>query len=95
MFIKLNDLVVNDHVVIPVVGRPGVAAVNNKLVADLSGWDNNTWDLANWYREACDAAVDGAGRACSHPLHASCRIAGASGGRDGFDTGMGGIHGRT
>ena len=52
MFIKLNELVVNDQVVIPVVARPGVAAVNNKLVVELSGWDNNTWDLPNWYREA-------------------------------------------
>jgi len=51
MFIKLNDLVVNDHVVIPVVARLGVAAVNNRLVVELTGWDNNTWDLANWYRE--------------------------------------------
>ena len=32
MMIKLNDLVVNDHVVIPVVARPGVAAVSNKLM---------------------------------------------------------------
>jgi peptide/nickel transport system substrate-binding protein len=39
-------------VVIPVVARYGVAAVNNRLVVELSGWDNNTWDLANWYREA-------------------------------------------
>ena len=52
MMIKLNDLVVNNHVVIPVVARPGVAAINNKLVVELTGWDNNTWDLANWYREA-------------------------------------------
>jgi peptide/nickel transport system substrate-binding protein len=52
MFIKLNELVVNNHVVIPVVARLGVAAVKDKLVVELSGWDNNTWYLANWYREA-------------------------------------------
>ena len=52
MCIKLNDLVVNDQVVIPVVTRPIVTAVSNRLVCELSGWDNNTWDLANWYREA-------------------------------------------
>src|SRR5262249_51611487 len=51
MFIKLNDMVVNGRVVIPVVARPGVAALNNRLVCELSGWDNNTWNLANWYRE--------------------------------------------
>ena len=52
MLIKLNELAVNNQVVIPVVARPGVAAVKNKLVVELSGWDNNTWDLPNWYREA-------------------------------------------
>jgi peptide/nickel transport system substrate-binding protein len=52
MFIKLNDLVINNNVVIPVVARLGVAAVKDKLVVELSGWDNNTWYLANWYREA-------------------------------------------
>ena len=52
MLIKLNELVVNNHVVIPVVARLGVAAVKDKLVVELTGWDNNTWDLANWYREA-------------------------------------------
>jgi peptide/nickel transport system substrate-binding protein len=52
MLIKLNELVVNNHVVIPLVMRPGAAAVSNRLVNELSGWDNNTFDLANWYREA-------------------------------------------
>ncbi len=52
MCIKMNDLVINDVAVIPVVARLGVAAVKDKLVVELSGWDNNTWNLANWYREA-------------------------------------------
>jgi peptide/nickel transport system substrate-binding protein len=52
LLIKCNDLVVNDQVVIPVVSRPDVAALKNKLVAELSGWDSNTWELANWYIES-------------------------------------------
>ncbi|MBI3198372.1 MAG: peptide ABC transporter substrate-binding protein [Rhodospirillales bacterium] len=52
MLIKLNELAVNNQVVIPVVARLGVAAASNKLALELSGWDNNTWDLANWYRES-------------------------------------------
>ncbi|CAN5520642.1 peptide ABC transporter substrate-binding protein [soil metagenome] len=52
MFIKLNEMVVADHVVIPVVARPGVAAMNAKLAANISGWDNNTWDIQDWYKEA-------------------------------------------
>ena len=51
MFIKLNEMVVNNQVVIPVVARPVVTAVANNLVVELTGWDNNTWDLPNWYKE--------------------------------------------
>jgi peptide/nickel transport system substrate-binding protein len=51
MFIKLNDMVVNDMVVIPVVARPSVVAMSSKLVAAMSGWDNNTWDIQDWYKE--------------------------------------------
>ncbi len=52
IFIKANDLVIKDVVVIPVVARPGVAALSNKLKANMSGWDNNTWDIQDWYKEA-------------------------------------------
>ena len=51
LFIKMNDLVVGDHAVIPDVYRPAVSGVSHQLRAQLSGWDNNTWDLRNWYRE--------------------------------------------
>jgi peptide/nickel transport system substrate-binding protein len=49
LLISLNDMVVDDNVVIPVVSRPDVAAVKNALVVELSGWDCNTWDLPNWH----------------------------------------------
>lgn len=49
--IAMNDLVVADNV-IPVLHRAKVAAVNAKLKAPQSGWDNDTWSLAEWYREA-------------------------------------------
>ena len=52
LLIKLNELVIENVVVIPVVARLGAAAAKHKLVVELSGWDNNTWDLANWFREA-------------------------------------------
>jgi len=52
LLIKLNDLVIGNVVVIPVVARPTVVAVNTKLHAEVSGWDNSTWDLANWYKDA-------------------------------------------
>jgi peptide/nickel transport system substrate-binding protein len=51
LLIKLNDLVVNNRVVVPIVARPTVQALNTRLVAVMSGWDNNTWDIQNWYKE--------------------------------------------
>jgi peptide/nickel transport system substrate-binding protein len=51
-FIRMNDLLVEHVVVIPLVNRPQVTAVSNKLKAYLSGWDNNTGHLKDWYREA-------------------------------------------
>jgi peptide/nickel transport system substrate-binding protein len=52
LFIRMNELVCSDNAVIPVVYRPRVAAVSNALRLTLSGWDNDFWDLADWYREA-------------------------------------------
>ena len=52
MFIRMNDLVCGDGYIIPVVYRPRVSGQNTKLVAHLSGWDNDLWALASWYREA-------------------------------------------
>jgi len=51
LFIAMNDMVVGDLAVIPVVYRPGVSAMSRQLRATLSGWDNVLWDLKNWYRE--------------------------------------------
>ena len=52
LFIAMNDIVVKDGVVIPVVYRPQVTALSHKLRATLSGWDNSFWNLKDWYREA-------------------------------------------
>jgi peptide/nickel transport system substrate-binding protein len=52
LFVAMNDLVVGNSAVIPVVYRPRVSAMSRQLKASLSGWDNDLWDLRNWYREA-------------------------------------------
>jgi peptide/nickel transport system substrate-binding protein len=52
IYIKLNDMVVEDNYIQPVVYRPRVTALNSKLTAHLSGWDNDLWQLASWYRDA-------------------------------------------
>jgi len=51
LFIKMNDLVIQNVVVIPVVQRPRVAAVSSRLRVEQSGWDSDFWALHNWYRE--------------------------------------------
>jgi peptide/nickel transport system substrate-binding protein len=51
IYIKLNDIVVGDHYILPEVNRPKVVALKSSLTAHLSGWDNDLWQLANWYRD--------------------------------------------
>ncbi len=51
LFIRMNDLVIKNIVVIPVVYRPDVAAAINGLKTRLSGWDSQLAYLKDWYRE--------------------------------------------
>jgi peptide/nickel transport system substrate-binding protein len=51
LFVKMNDLVIQNAVVVPVVARPDVAAVSNRLRAERSGWDSAFWALQNWHHE--------------------------------------------
>lgn len=52
MFIKMNDLLVNDGYVVPLFARPRPVGVVNKMATSISAWDNLTSFLAYWYREA-------------------------------------------
>jgi peptide/nickel transport system substrate-binding protein len=50
-FIRMNDMVVQNGVVIPVNWRNGVAAVASRLRGtDLTGWDSYLWRLPYWYK---------------------------------------------
>jgi peptide/nickel transport system substrate-binding protein len=52
-FIKMNDLVIQNGVIIPVLWRMVISGVSHKLKnTDISGWDSNFWNLRNWHREA-------------------------------------------
>jgi peptide/nickel transport system substrate-binding protein len=51
MLIRCNELAVNNVVIVPLVSRLSAVGMANGLVGEMSGWDNNSWDLANWYRE--------------------------------------------
>jgi len=51
MFIRMNDMVVQSGVVIPVNWRNGVAAAGSRLRGmDLTGWDSNMWRLPYWHK---------------------------------------------
>jgi peptide/nickel transport system substrate-binding protein len=51
MFIRMNDLLIQNVVVIPVVWRNGVGAATASLRGmALSGWDSTLWNLAGWHK---------------------------------------------
>ena len=52
LFIKMNDLVVNDKHIIPLFARPRPFGVVNKMHPLFSAWDNTTWALGYWTRDA-------------------------------------------
>ncbi len=52
MFIKMNDLLVNDGHVVPLFARPRPVGVVNKMATSISAWDNLTSFMSYWYREA-------------------------------------------
>jgi len=52
-FIRMNDLVIQNGAVIPVLWRNGVVVAASRLQGlDLSGWDSNLWRLPYWYKLA-------------------------------------------
>jgi peptide/nickel transport system substrate-binding protein len=53
LFIRMNDLLIQNVVVVPIIWRNVVAGASGRLKGtDVSGWDSNLWHLAYWYREA-------------------------------------------
>jgi len=53
LFVKMNDLVIQNIVVIPVVFRPRVAAISSRMRDVVqSGWDGDFWALPYWSRQA-------------------------------------------
>jgi peptide/nickel transport system substrate-binding protein len=53
LIIRMNDMLTQNVVVIPVIWRAKVSAISNKLKdADISAWDSDLATLAFWHREA-------------------------------------------
>jgi len=55
LFIRMNDLVVQDRAIVPVVSRPRVRASSLKLRVPESGWDSDFWALQDWFRDVTAA----------------------------------------
>ncbi|MBD2464022.1 peptide ABC transporter substrate-binding protein [Oscillatoria sp. FACHB-1407] len=52
LFIKMNDLLIEDAAVLPLVHRAETAGVGNHLAGvSLTPWDLNTWNSADWTRK--------------------------------------------
>jgi len=52
LFIRMNELIVENRVAIPLVNRPEMGAAARNLQMTLSGWDSHLWLLKDWYRDA-------------------------------------------
>ena len=53
LFIRMNDLVIQNVAVMTVLWRNGVSGSSTKLRGmDLTGWDGTLWRLPYWYKEA-------------------------------------------
>jgi peptide/nickel transport system substrate-binding protein len=52
IFVQMNDLLVKDIAVIPLVHRAETAGVGDRLAGvNLTPWDLNTWNIAEWTRK--------------------------------------------
>ena len=51
MCIRMNDLVCGDNHVIPLLARPAITGISNRLVATITGWGNDLDTVGDWYRE--------------------------------------------
>jgi peptide/nickel transport system substrate-binding protein len=53
LFIRMNDIAVQNVAVLTVLWRNGVSGSSTKLRGmDLSGWDGTLWRLPYWHKEA-------------------------------------------
>jgi peptide/nickel transport system substrate-binding protein len=49
LFIKMNDMLVNEFVVIPLINRADTVGVSNRITGiDLTPWDLKTWNIMDW-----------------------------------------------
>ncbi len=48
---QMNDMLMQDYAIIPLVYRGRVSAISNSLAGmEMNAWDSELWNLADWYR---------------------------------------------
>lgn len=51
LLIQMNDILIQDYAVLPMVHRADIDAVSNRLTGiDLTPWDLHTWNIGEWQR---------------------------------------------
>lgn len=50
LLIRLNDIVCDDHAIVPIVVRPKPTALANSLQASIGGWGAESGSIHDWYR---------------------------------------------
>ncbi|AKG21411.1 peptide ABC transporter substrate-binding protein [Calothrix sp. 336/3] len=49
LFIQMNDLLIKDAIVIPLVARAEVSGISNRLIGvEATPWDTKTWNIKDW-----------------------------------------------
>jgi len=52
LFIQMNDMLVNDAIVMPIIDRAEVVGASNRIEGlELTPWDLNTWGISQWRRQ--------------------------------------------
>jgi peptide/nickel transport system substrate-binding protein len=51
LFVEMNELLIQDVAVIPLVSLTTPVIVSKELKGyDFTAWDSNTWNIADWYK---------------------------------------------
>ncbi|EKU97268.1 ABC-type dipeptide transport system, periplasmic component [Leptolyngbya sp. PCC 7375] len=51
LLIQMNDILIEDYAVLPIVHRANIDAVSNRLTGiDVTPWDLHTWNIGEWQR---------------------------------------------
>ena len=51
IFVKMNDMITEDVVMIPLIRLPRIAGINNNLEGfDPTPWDGEAWNIKDWKR---------------------------------------------